>query len=178
MSYANDAMKNNHNYNQLQLGQQLDNRRIGLDLHERSTEYLINLAKHFKKTKQYQELKDCWQVLVMREDENVTFKIRLFEALLKIGDSDEAKMVLMEIRSKDALRSEDIVELERKIMRLKANEEEEYDHYSEAEEKYEEVAKMGQPKATHWFNYACFLFKHREYRECNEKALRAVNQAI
>ena len=83
----------------------------------------MNMAKHFRKNKQYKEARICWEELVGREDNNVTFRVRLFETLLKVGDSDEAKLILMEIKTQQALPEKEIVELERKLMLLKAREE-------------------------------------------------------
>lgn len=37
---------------------------------------------------------------------------------------------------------------------------------------------MGEPSATHWYNYATFLFNHRDTNENNEQALKAINKAL
>lgn len=51
-------------------------------------------------------------------------------------------------------------------------------NYSDAEDKLEHAAKVGEPSASYWFNYAAFLFKNRNERENNEKALAAINRAL
>jgi len=60
---------------------------------------------------------------------------------------------------------------------LKAREIEDF-NYSDAEGKFEQVASTGKASATNWYNYAAFLFKHRDEREKNEKALMAINKAL
>ena len=37
---------------------------------------------------------------------------------------------------------------------------------------------MGDQSATAWYNYAAFLFNHREELERNEQAIKAINKAI
>ena len=40
------------------------------------------------------------------------------------------------------------------------------------------MASKGRPSPTYYYNYASFLFKNRYHRECNDKALSAINKAI
>lgn len=69
------------------------------------------------------------------------------------------------------------MELERKIEILKAEENEQHENYLDAEEKYRNVAEMGRPSATYWYNYAVFLFDNREHLE-QDQALKAINKAL
>jgi hypothetical protein len=102
----------------------------------------------------------------------------MLKALLKLKDTDAARQELSEIKDLKELDAEEVEEFERKIESLKAYEQEDIGNYSDAEGKFEHAAKVGQPSATYWFNYAAFLFKHRDERERNDKALIAVNNAL
>jgi hypothetical protein len=138
----------------------------------------MNLCRHLEKAKMYAELRRCSEELVNREPRNAAFRVCLLRALLKVKDTDAARQELSAVKDLKELSNADIEQFEKKIELLKANEQDELGNLSDAEGKYEHAAKVGQPSATYWYNYAAFLFKHREERERNDKALVAVNNAL
>ena len=99
---------------------------------------------------------------MIREPRNIDFKVAKLDTLIKLKNSVGAREEISEIKGMKKLSEDKIIALERKIELLKAREQEEFDNYSDAEQKYENVARIGKSSATHWYNYANFLFKNRE----------------
>ena len=95
-----------------------------------------------------------------------------------MGDKDNAKEELAIIKNLDELDEDEITECERKIELLKARENENFGNVLDSEENYKRVAEMGETSATHWYNYAAFIFNCREELEQNDRALKAINKAI
>lgn len=78
LNFKNDAMDNNRNFNRLANKEQIDQASWKKDLRERTTEYIVNICKHLKKIKRYEDLKACCSELIEREPNNVYFRCQMF----------------------------------------------------------------------------------------------------
>ena len=77
LKFKNDAMDNNRNLNKLASKGQIDQSSWKNDLKERTTEYIINICKHLKRLKKYEELKACCIELIEREPNNIYFRCQM-----------------------------------------------------------------------------------------------------
>lgn len=173
-----DALHSNHNFNTVLRGSPFDTEKAQENLHKRDIEYVVNLAKYFKRSHLLHDLKRCCLELVSREPNNHIFRCKLLECLIKLNDHDKAEEELQHLESLKKVEQLQLDEYERGIQFMRAKQDEKREQIEGAKDKYENVTKLGKPSATAFYNYAVFLFKNRHELDLNHKALEAIENAI
>lgn len=178
LNLQSDALLNNRQLNSLLRGGLLDSEKAQENLHKRDIEYVVNLAKYFKRSHLFYDLKRCCLELVAREPHNHTFRCKLLECLIKLNDDDKAEEELQRLEALKKVPQLQLDEYEKAIQFIKARKDEKREHVEAAKDRYENVTKLGKPSATAYYNYAAFLFKKRHDLDLNHKALEAIETAI